>query len=102
MESEPVVVVIAHHHGKAEAVRRIKAGLDDARARYAAKLKVAEEKWEGDRLTFRAPVLGQTVTGAIDVAEDNARAEVRLTWFWSHMLKPAEEIIRQEGTQMLS
>ena len=102
IDPDPVVVVIPHRHGKTEAARRIKAGLEDVRARYAAKLKVAEEKWEGDRLTFRAAVLGQTVVGTINVADDNARAEVKLTWFWSHMLKPAEDIIRQEGTQMLS
>ena len=102
MESDPVVVVIPHRHGKAEAARRIKAGIEDARARYAAKLKVAEEKWEGDRLTFRAAVLGQTVNGTIDVGDDNARAEFKLTWFWAHMLKPAEELVRQEGTQVLS
>jgi hypothetical protein len=102
MDPEPVVVVIPHRHGKAEAARRIKAGLDDIRGRYAAKLKVAEEKWEGDRLTYRATVLGQTVLGTIDVGDDNARVEAKLSWFWSHMLKPAEEIIRQEGTQMLS
>jgi hypothetical protein len=102
METEPVVVVIPHHHGRAEATRRIKAGLEDVRTRYAAKLKVAEERWEGDRLTFRAAVLGQTVVGTIDVADDSARAEVKLTWFWSHMLAPAGEIIRQEGTRMLS
>ena len=102
METEPVVVVISHKHGKAEATRRIKAGLEDVRTRYAAQLKVAEEKWEGDRLSFRAAVLGQTVVGTIAVTADNARAEVKLTWFWSHMLKPAEEIIRQEGMQMLS
>ena len=102
MDPEPVIVVLAHRHGKAEATRRIKAGLEDVRTRYAAQLKVAEEKWEGDRLAFRAAVLGQTVVGTIDVADDNARAEVKLSWFWSHMLKPAEEIIRQEGTKMLS
>jgi hypothetical protein len=102
MESGPVVVVIAHRHGKAEATRRIKAGLEDVRTRYAAKLKVAEEKWEGGRLTFRVAVLGQTVVGAIDVADDNARAEAKLTWFMAHLVKPAEEIIRQEGAKMLA
>ncbi len=85
-----------------EATSRIKAGLEDVRARYAAKLKVAEENWDGDRLSFRAAVLGQSVIGTIDVADDNARAEVRLSWFWSHMLKPAEDIIRQEGSQILA
>src|SRR4029077_20342632 len=102
MESETVVVVIPHGCGKAEATRRIKAGIEGARTRYAAKLKVAEEIWEGDRLSFRATVLGQSVVGTIDVADDNARTEFKLSWFWSHMLKPAEEIVRQEGSQMLS
>ena len=59
---DPVVVTIPHHHGKAEATRRIKAGIEAMRARYTAQLKIAEEHWEGDRLRFRAAVLGQTIT----------------------------------------
>jgi hypothetical protein len=35
MDSDPVVVVIPHRHGKAEATRRIKAGLEDALCRQA-------------------------------------------------------------------
>lgn len=102
MDPEPIVVVIPHAHGKVEALRRIKAGIADALARYGNKLKVAEEKWEGDRLTYRVIALGQPVVGTIEVADDNVRAEAKLTWFWSHMLKPAEDIIRQEGTQALA
>ena len=33
---DPVVVTIPHRHGKAEATRRIKAGIEDVRARYPA------------------------------------------------------------------
>ena len=102
MESDPIVVVIPHRVGQGEATRRLKAGLEAVRARSATQLKVAEEKWEGDRFTVRAAALGQPVVGTIEVTEDNARADVRLSWFWSHMLKPAEDIIRQEGSQMLS
>lgn len=102
MDLAPIVVVIPHRHGKAEAARRIKAGLDAARTRYAAKLKIAEEAWDGDRLTFRAAALGQPVTGTIEVGDDNVRAEVKLSWFWGHMVKPAEALIRAEGEQMLA
>ena len=102
MDLAPIIVVIPHSHGRAEATRRIKAGLDEARARYAAKLKVAEEAWDGDRLTFRVAALGQPVTGTIDVGDDNVRAEVKLSWFWGHMVKPAEALIRAEGEQMLA
>jgi hypothetical protein len=98
---DPIVVIIPHQHGKAEAARRVRAGLDDARARYPAQLKVAEESWEGDRLRFRAAVLGQTVTGTIDIADDHVRAEVLLTWLMGHWVKPAEALIRQEGARAL-
>ena len=99
---EPIVVTIPYRHDKAEAVRRIKAAIDEARARYAAQLKIAEESWDSDSLRFRAAVLGQTVTGTIDIADDHVRAEVLLTWLMGHLMKPAEALIRQEGERALS
>jgi hypothetical protein len=75
---DPVVVTLPHRQGKAEATRRIKAGIEALRARYTAQLKIAEENWEGDRMRFRAAVLGQTITGAIDVSDDEVRTEVVL------------------------
>jgi hypothetical protein len=99
---DPVVVVtIPHRHGKAEAARRLKAGLEEARKRYAAQLKVAEESWEGDRLRFRVAVLGQSLTGAIDIADDRVHTEVTLTWLMGHQVKAAEAIIEKEGRAML-
>jgi hypothetical protein len=98
---DPVVVTIPHRHGKAEATRRIKAGIEDIRARYPAQLKIAEENWESDRLRFRAAVLGQTITGTIDVADQEVRTEVVLTWLMGHLVKPAEALIKREGELIL-
>jgi hypothetical protein len=98
---DPVVVTIPHRHGKAAAARRIKAGIKAARARYPAQLKIAEESWEGDCLRFRAAVLDQTVTGAIDVADDEVRTEVTLTWLMGHLVQPAEALIRRKGELIL-
>ena len=95
---DPVVLTLPHRHGKAEATRRIKAGIEALRARYTAQLKIAEEDWEGDRLRFRAAVLGQTITGAIDVSDDEVRTEVALTWLMGHLVKPAEALIKREGS----
>jgi hypothetical protein len=102
MDLAPIVVVIPHSHGKAEAARRIKAGIEDARSRYAAKFQVAEEAWEGDRLNFRIALLGQPCTGTIEIGDDSARAEVKLSWYAGHMAKPAEAFIQQEGARLLS
>jgi putative polyhydroxyalkanoate system protein len=102
MDLAPIVVVVPHRHGKAEAARRIKAGIEDARGKYAAKFKVAEESWDGDRLKFRIALLGQPCTGTIEVGDDSVRAEVQLSWYASHMVKPAEAFIQQEGARILS
>ena len=66
---DPVVVTLPHRQGKAEATRRIKAGIEALRARYTAQLKIAEENWEGDRLRFRA-LVGQ---GAADFEQAQLR-----------------------------
>jgi hypothetical protein len=100
---EPIVsVTLAHQLGKAEAARRIKSGLGDVRTRYTAQLKVPEESWEGDRLRFRAAVLGQSVTGTIEIADDSVRAEVTLTWLMGHLVKQAEALMKSEGERMLA
>jgi hypothetical protein len=98
----PIIVTVPHRLGKAEAIRRIKARIDEARTREAAEVKVAEENWDGDRLTFRIALLGLPVTGSIDVGDEQARAAVRLSWYQSHMVQPAEAFIREEGARLLS
>jgi hypothetical protein len=102
MDLAPIVAVIPHRHGKAEAARRIKAAIEAARTHYAARLKVAEEHWDEDRLSFRVALLGQPVTGTIEIGEDSARAEVKLSWYLGHMVKPAEAFLQQEGARLLS
>jgi len=102
MELAPIVVEIPHRHGKAEAKRRIKAAIDEARTREAAKFKVAEEQWDGDCLTFRIALLGLPCTGTIAVGDSSARAEVKLSWYASHLTKPAKAYIQQEGARILS
>ncbi|MET0868306.1 MAG: polyhydroxyalkanoic acid synthase, partial [Pseudorhodoplanes sp.] len=55
--SKPIVISIPHSLGKEEALRRLKPGLTGA-ARSFPVLKVDEEIWSGDRLTFRVRALG--------------------------------------------
>ena len=98
---DPIIVTIPHRHGKAEATRRLKAAIDDARTQQAAKFKVAEEKWDGDHLDFRVAVLGQSITGKIDVADDHVRAEVLLNWLMAHLVKPTEALLKDEGQRVL-
>src|SRR3974390_879837 len=96
--TKPLVVSIPHPLGREEAVRRIKSGFSGAHAHFAHLVTVSEERWEDNRLTFRATALGQTV---IDVRGDCVVLSVELSWLLARFANAAAKLIRREGTLML-
>jgi hypothetical protein len=99
--TQPVVVQIPHRLGKEEAARRLKAGFGNARSAFGAHFVVQEENWSGDRLDFRASVLGQATGGAIDVADDHVRIELQLPWMLAMIAEQAKALIQRQGQLLL-
>jgi hypothetical protein len=98
--SKPIVISIPHSLGKEEALRRLKPGLTGAAASFPV-LKVDEEIWSGDRLTFRVRALGQAAAGTVDVADDHVRLEVTLPWLLQKFAQVAQATIRARGNLLL-
>jgi hypothetical protein len=98
--SKPIVISIPHSLGKEEALRRLKPGLSGAAASFPV-LKVDEEIWSGDRLTFRVRALGQAAAGTVDVADDYVRLEVTLPWLLQKFAELAQATIRARGNLLL-
>jgi hypothetical protein len=99
--SRPLVVSIPHQLGKEEALRRLKSGFGRARTTFGDKLAVIDETWSGDHLDFRAGILAQTVSGAIDVADDHVRIEVQLPWLLGLLAEQVRPFIERQGHLML-
>jgi hypothetical protein len=99
--SKPLVVSIPHRLGKEEAIRRLKSGLAEIRTRFTQVFTISDETWDGSHLQFRISALGQTVSGTIDVAEDNVRLELYLPWLLAKLAETLQPLIRREGTLML-
>jgi hypothetical protein len=97
----PLVVSIPHRLGRDEATRRLKTGLTRAASSIPV-LKVDEERWEGDRMTFRVRALGQAASGHIDVADDHVRLEVTLPWLLQRFAEVAQIAIRNRGNLLLT
>ena len=97
----PLVVEIPHRLGKDEAIRRLKGGLGRASTEYGNVLKVHEEVWSGDRLSFRVEALRQIASGMIDVHEDKVRVEVTLPWLLGRLAQGIQTAIQKSGTLML-
>jgi len=90
--SQPIVVSLPHRLGKAEALQRLQASLNDAQLSSGG-LFLFKNQWSGDHLDFRASMLGQTTTGTIDVAEDHVRLEVQLPWLLSMLANKAKALV---------
>ncbi len=99
--SEPLVVTIPHRLGKAEALTRIKAGIGRARGEFTRVLTIEEERWEGDRLHFRAAALGQRASGFIDVGEAAVRLEVTLPWLLARFAQAVQRVVGHKGQALL-
>ncbi len=78
--SKPLIVSIPHRLGKDEALRRIKSGLGNVRTNYSQLLRIDEETWAGDRLSFKVSAVGQHASGNIEVRESEVQLEVTLPW----------------------
>lgn len=98
--SAPLIVSIPHRLGRDEARRRLQDGIARAAASLPV-LKLDEERWEGDRMMFRARALGQVAAGQLDIADDHVRVEVVLPWLLQKFAEVAQATIRQRGRLLL-
>ncbi|WP_041320296.1 polyhydroxyalkanoic acid system family protein [Hyphomicrobium denitrificans] len=96
---KPIVATIPHSLGKDEAMRRLKSGLGSASSSVPI-LRIDEETWADNRLTFRLTALGQTAEGTADVEDDSVRIEVVLPWFLQKVAEMVQTTIASR-TQIL-
>jgi hypothetical protein len=99
--SAPLVAVIPHRLGKAEALRRLREGLGRAQAGPNYFLSVEPATWHGDRVTFQVRALGQTAAASIDVFEREVRLELTLPWFLQKLAERILPALRRETTLLL-
>ncbi len=99
--SAPILVVIPHRLGKAEASRRLREGLGRERTGFAHLLRVEPATWDGDRVTFQVRALGQTAAASIDVLEHELRLQLTLPWFLAKLADRIMPALRQEATRLI-
>lgn len=99
--SAPLVVSIPHNIGREEASRRLESGLTRAASNMPI-LKVEEERWDGNRMTFRVRAMGQAASGHVDVAEDHVTVEVVLPWLLQRFAEAAQAAIKARGKLLLT
>ena len=99
--TQPLVVVIPHRLGRQEAARRIRDGFGRAKTEFAQVIRIENDTWEGDRLSFAASALGQHAHGHIDVTEGAVRLEVTLPWLLAKFAAAVQRVVGQRGQVLL-
>jgi len=102
--ARPVTVNIPHNLGKDEARRRIEDGFGRMRQQMTgglAAMVTFQERWEGDRLHFQGGVLGQTITGRLDVFADSVQLQLDLPEILAALADRIAGKLRTEGQKLL-
>jgi len=98
--SKAVTLTIPHDLGRAEARRRIDGGFGDL-ARHLGGMGSVTKTWEGDRLSFSFSVMGQAISGTVDVAETMVRLEVLLPGLIGMIASKVKGRLQKEGQLLL-
>ena len=98
--SRPLLVTIPHSLGKEEATNRLKNGLTKATSTLPM-LKLDEEVWTGDTMTFRMSAMGQQAFGSLDVAEKDVRIEITLPCLLQRFAEAIQDAIKSKGQVLL-
>ena len=97
----PVTISVPHRLGREEAVRRLKSGLSRMANNLGGVIKIEQEVWSGDRLTFQMQGLGQSAAGTIDVREDSLLIAVTLPWLLAKIADQFMPKLKREATLLL-
>ena len=100
--SKPLTVEIPHDLGLQEARRRVEDGFDRLEHQFGGGgLARLEKRWTGDKLSFQAQVLGQTVSGRLEVMAALVRLELDLPPFLAMIASSLKGRLQKEGHLLL-
>jgi putative polyhydroxyalkanoate system protein len=97
-----LTATIPHQLTRAEARQRIADGLNDLRSRQSAVLGGLHETWHGDVMDFSGGVMGQLISGRVDVRDQEVRVEVALPWLLGLLASTVKPRIESQGRKLLS
>ena len=101
MTNRTIRVSIPHRLTTSEAKSRIQSAAANLRSQFAGKLADVQETWTGDSMEFRLGVLGQSVSGRVDVTPQTVDLQIDLPWVFAMFAEKARGRIEQEGTKLL-
>ena len=99
--TKPLTVSISHRLSQEEATTRIRNGVANYRQQYAGKFASVEEKWTDRRMDFKLGVMGQSVTGRVEVQPQTVELTIELPWILAAFAEKIRGQLQREGQKLL-
>jgi hypothetical protein len=101
MQTKTINLSIPHRLSTDEARTRIQNTIAGLKNQHAARLAQVEERWTGNHMDFRLGVMGQFVTGRVDVSERSVDLAIDLPWILAMFADKVRGEVQREGTKLL-
>ena len=96
-----ITVSIPHKLGRVEARRRIETGFANILRQMPGSASTCSERWDGDRLMFKVGVVGQAVSGVLDVLDDAVTMEIELPGMLGWIAGALKNKLQNAGQRLL-
>jgi len=97
---KPITIDLPHSLGPVEALRRLEEGFDKIVSQFGESAKLSRQ-WTGDTMAFSATVMGQTITGDLEVLPDAVRMKVNLPNVLALMAGKIKGRVQKQGQLLL-
>jgi hypothetical protein len=98
----PITVSIPHQLGRAEARRRIESGFAKLMQQLPGSSGNSSERWDDDRLTFGAVVMGQKIAGVLDVLDSAVTMRIELPGLLGMLAGRLQDRLQKAATLVLT
>jgi putative polyhydroxyalkanoate system protein len=100
--TKAITISVPHELGKPEARRRIDEGFDRFQRQFGDAVGGRfQRRWDGDRLSFGVRLMGQGVTGSLDVLDASVRIELLLPNLLGVIAGKIKSRLQKEGQLLL-
>jgi hypothetical protein len=99
--SKEITILLPHALSREEARLRVAAALERARAGVLESLVAGDVAWTGDKAEVSIGLLGQNVTGEIEVEDAQVRVRILLPWLLERFSGPIADKIARMGESHL-
>jgi len=100
--SRTISITVPHRLTQAEVRTRIAKGIMDAQRDHAGKFSKLEHNWKDNHLDFDLGILGQSVSGAVDVNPSDVVVNITLPWMLAAFADKIKPQIKAQADKLLT